>query len=143
MTPHRPALVALFAGFSACAAPDAGQGSAPDGSTPDAGVPALGEVSAQQLHEELKNKDFLLVNVHVPRSDGVLPGTDASIPYTDVDGLAQYVGPDLGRKVVLTCLGGFMSRQAGLALAGRGCRAVRELKGGMNAWVAAGYPLDP
>lgn len=108
----------------------------------DAGAPSLGEFSAAQLHESLNAKDFLMIDVHVPRA-GVVPGTDASITWTDIDGLVASIGPSLARKVVLTCLSGHMSEQAGHALIARGYSAVSELTGGMSAWVAAGYTLDP
>ncbi len=121
---------------------DAGPGTGATDGGLDAGPPTLGAVSAAALHAELAQKDFLLVDVHVPRA-GVVPGTDQSIPYTDVDGLAAFVGPNLDERAVLTCLGGHMSDEAGRALASRGYRAVRQLTGGMNAWVAAGYTLDP
>lgn len=105
-----------------------------------AGAAALGLVTAAGLHAELENKDFLLIDVHTPYA-GVIPGTDARIAYTDIDALADYIGGDLDRKVVLTCLSGSMSDVAGNALVGRGYRAIRHLQGGMNAWTAAGYPL--
>lgn len=103
---------------------------------------ALGVVTVAELHAELAAKDFLLVDVHIPHA-GVIPGTDASIPYTDPDAIAALVGAELDQPVVLTCLSGPMSVTAGDALVARGYRAVRWLQGGMNAWTAAGYPLDP
>jgi rhodanese-related sulfurtransferase len=36
-----------------------------------------------------------------------------------------------------------MSAVAGNALVARGYRGVSELAGGMEAWTAAGYALDP
>jgi rhodanese-related sulfurtransferase len=102
---------------------------------------SLGAISPAALHEALQNKDFLLVNVHVP-NEGEIPGTDRHIPYTDTDALAQYIGPDLGRKVVVYCMSNYMSTIAGNSLVGRGYRAIRYLDGGMGGWRAAGYPLN-
>ncbi len=127
------------AGALDAGAPDAG-GS--DAGALDAGPASLGVMTAAELHAALVAKDFLMIDVHIPRA-GVIPGTDTSIPYTDVDGLAAYLGPNLDTRVVLTCLSDHMSTTAGTALAARGYRAVRHLQGGMSAWVAAGYTLDP
>lgn len=130
---------ALDAGPLDAGEPDAGES---DAGALDAGPASLGVMTAAELHAALVAKDFLMTDVHIPRA-GVIPGTDTSIPYTDVDGLAAYLGPDLDTRVVLTCRSDYMSGVAGAALVARGYRAVRHLQGGMNAWVAAGYTLDP
>ena len=114
----------------------------PDSGVPDAGQATLGLITATELHTALATKDFLLIDVHTPRA-GVVPGTDTSIVFTDVNGLAAYIGADLDKKVVLTCLSAGMSDSAGKALAKRGYRAILNLQGGMTAWTAAGYTLDP
>ena len=100
----------------------------------------LGELSPQQLHAALANKDFLLIDVHYPNAGSIL-GTDARIAYDDIPALVAFIGPDLDTKVVLTCLMGGMSRSAGNALVALGYRNISELTGGMNAWTAAGYSL--
>jgi rhodanese-related sulfurtransferase len=100
----------------------------------------LGEISPQDLHAALANKDFLLIDVHYPNA-GSIPGTDARIAFDDIPALVASIGPDLNTKVVLTCLSGGMSKQAGDALVARGYRNISELTGGMKAWTAAGYQL--
>jgi len=66
---------------------------------------------------------------------------DARIAYNDIPALVAFIGPNLDTKVVLTCLSGGMSKQAGDALVARGYRNIWELTGGMSAWTAAGYTL--
>jgi rhodanese-related sulfurtransferase len=101
----------------------------------------LGEISPQDLHAALAtNKDFLLIDVHYPNA-GSIPGTDARIAFDDIPALVAFIGPDLNKKVVLTCLSGHMSKTAGDALAARGYRNISELTGGMTAWTNAGYQL--
>jgi rhodanese-related sulfurtransferase len=100
----------------------------------------LGEISPQQLHAALANKDFLLIDVHYPNA-GSIPGTDARIAYDDIPALVAFIGPNLDTKVVLTCLSGGMSKSAGNALVALGYRNISELTGGMSAWTAAGYQL--
>ncbi|MHB8872572.1 MAG: rhodanese-like domain-containing protein [Myxococcaceae bacterium] len=122
---------------------DAGTGDAGSGDAgTDAGQPTLGVLTAVELHDALAAKDFLMIDVHVPYAQ-VIPGTDTSIPYNDVTALVQYIGADLNRKVVLTCYSDHMSSQAGGALVARGYRRVSHLQGGMAAWTAAGYALQP
>ena len=100
----------------------------------------LVEMSPQQLHDALANKDFLLIDVHYPNAGSIL-GTDARIAFDNISALVAFIGPNLDTKVVLTCLSGGMSKSAGNALVARGYRNISELTGGMNAWTAAGYPL--
>ncbi len=109
----------------------------------DGAEPVLGSISVEELHQALDSgqKDFLLINVHVPR-EGEIPGTDVHIAYTDVDALAGYIGQK-DNPAVLYCKSDAMSVTAGNALVERGYTAIRYLEGGMNAWVAAGYQLDP
>jgi rhodanese-related sulfurtransferase len=109
--------------------------------TTDLAPAMLGEMSPQDLHAALAtNQDLLLIDVHYPNA-GSIPGTDARIAYNDVPSLVAFIGSDLDKKVVLTCLSGHMSKTAGDALAARGYRNISELTGGMNAWIAAGYTL--
>jgi phage shock protein E len=144
-----PTWLVLAALVVGCREPADYQGDTQDASTMQtddsgafSGRATLGELSPAELWAELQHKDFLLIDVHTPYA-GRVPGTDASIPYTNVDALTQYIGSDLGRQVVLTCLSDHMSRIAGNALLDHGYRSVRHLAGGMNAWLAAGYSLEP
>jgi len=116
---------------------------------PDAGGDASGDeapallhsVTVEELRAALADKDFLLINVHVPR-EGEIPGTDTHIAYTDIDALAAYIGP-LDTETVLYCKTDKTSLLAGQALVERGYSRIYYLEGGMNAWQAAGYQLDP
>lgn len=105
-------------------------------------APALHGMSPAELHAALQSKDFLLINVHVP-DQGEIPGTDTHIPYTDVDAIAAYIGPDLGTKTVIYCLTDHMALIAGPALVQRGYWNLYYIEGGMSAWQAAGYTVDP
>ena len=111
-----------------------------DTPTPDLAPATLGELSPPQLEAALANKDFLLIDVHYPNA-GSIPGTDARIAYNDVLALVAFIGSDLNRKVVLTCLMGGMSKQAGNALVALGYRNISELTGGLTAWTNAGYTV--
>jgi len=108
----------------------------------DTAAPVLTRLTAEELHAQLETKDFLLINVHIPYA-GQIPGTDAHVPYTDIDALVATIGDDRGTKVVLYCLTGPMSVAAGEALVELGYSRVFDLIGGMNAWREAGYELEP
>ena len=98
-------------------------------------------LTPDELHEMMNDKDFLLINVHVPYA-GEIPGTDVHIPYTDTDALIDTIGAE-GTKVVLYCKTGPMSATAAANLKDRGYCNLYDLPKGMNGWESAGYPLDP
>lgn len=102
----------------------------------------LQRLSPADLHALLQTDAAKIIDVHTPYA-GALPGTAAHIVYTDVDAIESFLGHDRCAEVVLTCLGGPMSKSAGDALVARGYLRVRDLLGGMSAWSAAGYPLEP
>jgi rhodanese-related sulfurtransferase len=95
------------------------------------------DISVEQLSGMLQDKDFTLVNVHIPY-EGELPQTDLFIPFDEIsDNLDQL--PDRDAPIVLYCRSGSMSTSAAKELADLGYTTVYELDGGFNEWKAAGY----
>lgn len=88
----------------------------------------------------LAAKDFALINVHIPYA-GEIEGTDANIPYTDIEGLEAHLHNDHAAKAVLYCRSGSMSLDASTKLVERGYCQIYDMPGGMNAWTAAGFTL--
>ncbi|MCO6453058.1 MAG: rhodanese-like domain-containing protein [Caldilineales bacterium] len=119
--------------LAACS-PGQKQSSAP--TVPEKNADGYTDISVDQLAEMLQNKDFTLVNVHIPY-EGDLPQTDLSIPYNEIDQhLDQLPGKD--EPIVLYCNSGNMSTQAARTLAQLGYTNLMELDGGFTAWKAAG-----
>ena len=128
------ALAALGAIVAACA-----QKTPADEQTLNKNADGYVDITVGQLAEKMENKDFTLVNVHIP-FQGDLPQTDLSIPYDEIAAHMDQL-PERDAPIVLYCRSGSMSTTAARELASLGYTNVMELDGGMNAWQAAGYGL--
>lgn len=131
-------LILLAVLITAC-----GQGTPSPTEMTESGFPkntaGYADINVQQLVEMLPDKNFTLVNVHIPY-EGELSQTDLFIAYNRItDNLDQL--PDKDAPIVLYCRSGRMSAEAATVLARLGYNNVMELNGGFIAWEAAGYEL--
>jgi rhodanese-related sulfurtransferase len=98
-------------------------------------------VTPTELHTMLKNKDFMLINVHIPFA-GNIPDTDLSIPYNEIQQNLAQLPTDKSAKIVLYCSSGRMSEIAAEELVSLGHINIWNLQGGMLDWQKAGFELE-
>lgn len=98
------------------------------------------KIEPQELQTLLADKNFPLINVHVPY-EGEIEKTDALIPYNEVDKIVEKLPSDKGAMVVLYCRSGRMSRESTEALVTLGYTNVWNLDRGMVGWKEAGFPI--
>jgi rhodanese-related sulfurtransferase len=99
------------------------------------------EVSVSELRSMLTNKDFMLVNVHIP-FEGNIPNTDVSIPYDQIAQNLDRLPADKNAEIVLYCRSDRMSTIASETLVGMGYINIYNLVGGMVAWENAGLKIE-
>lgn len=98
-------------------------------------------VTPKELNSMLKDKDFVLVNVHIPFA-GNIPNTDLSIAYDQIDQNLSQLPTDKAAKIVLYCRSGHMSQIAAEDLVSQGYTNVWNLKGGMIDWEKEGFKIQ-
>jgi rhodanese-related sulfurtransferase len=98
-------------------------------------------VTADELNSMLKNKDFVLINVHIPFA-GNIAGTDLSLPYDQIENNLSQLPSEKNARIVLFCRSGHMSAIAAEKLVSLGYTKVWNVDGGMVAWEQAGYEIE-
>ncbi|MEO8338782.1 MAG: rhodanese-like domain-containing protein [Nitrospirota bacterium] len=107
-------------------------------------------LSVQQLRSGLSKvpsmpqKGFVLIDVRSPEEHaaGFIPGTDMNIDFRDIQARHREIGAQLDDHLVVYCQSGHRSNIAAETLADLGYRHVYNVTGSMNAWLAAGFPVE-
>jgi rhodanese-related sulfurtransferase len=111
------------------------------GETTSAAGGSYQNIMPAELQTMLKNKDFVLINVHIPFA-GNIPNTDLSIPYNEIQQNRSQFPEDKSAKIVLYCSSGRMSQIAAEELVSLGYTNIWNLEGGMVDWERAGFNLE-
>ena len=98
------------------------------------------DVNANDLATMTTEKDFVLVNVHVPY-EREIEGTDLFIAFDRIMESQDTLPTNLDSKIVVYCRSGSMSAIASSALVKLGYTDVWNLDGGMIAWGETGHSL--
>ena len=108
------------------------------------------QLSVQQLRSGLtkapsmNRKGFILIDVRSTEehAEGFIPGTDLNIDFREIKARHRDIGAQLEDHLVVYCQSGHRSNIAAGTLADLGYRHVYNLTGSMDAWIAAGFPLE-
>jgi rhodanese-related sulfurtransferase len=108
-------------------------------------------ISVQKLKAALDrapdhlHKGFFLVDVRSPEehATGVIPGTDLNIEFSEIKARHREIGARPDDHIVVYCQSGHRSYIAAETLADLGYKYVYNLRGSMNAWLEAGYEIQP
>jgi rhodanese-related sulfurtransferase len=91
-------------------------------------------ISEAELGAMLADKDFFLLDVHVPEAKEHLNGTDEFIPYNEIEANLGKLPGDKGAKVVVYCRTGRMSAEASQELADLGYTNVYNVMDGIREY---------
>ena len=92
----------------------------------------------------MPQKGFILIDVRSAEehATGFIPGTDLNIDFREIQARHLDIGAQLEDHVVVYCQSGHRSNIAAETLADLGYRHVYNVTGSMNAWLAAGFPVE-
>jgi rhodanese-related sulfurtransferase len=92
----------------------------------------------------MPQKGFILIDVRAAEehATGFIPGTDLNIDFREIKARHRDIGAQLDDHVVVYCQSGHRSNIAAETLADMGYRHVYNVTGSMNAWLAAGFPVE-
>jgi len=92
----------------------------------------------------MPQKGFILIDVRSPEEHaaGFIPGTDLNIDFREMQARHREIGAQLGDHLVVYCQSGHRSNIAAETLADLGYTHVYNVSGSMNAWLAAGFPVE-
>jgi rhodanese-related sulfurtransferase len=97
-------------------------------------------VSVDQFVKMMNEKDFILINVHIPYQ-GEIAKTDLLIPFNALDQFKNELPTNKDAKIVVYCMSGPMGDIAAEKLLDMGYTEVIHFQGGMLGWKRAGKQL--
>ncbi len=101
---------------------------------------AYENISVDQFVKLMDQKDFTLINVHIPYQ-GEIAKTDLLIPFNAIDQLKNRLPDNKDARIVVYCMAGPMGYIAAEKLTKMGYTRVIHFKGGMRAWAQNGNQI--
>ncbi len=98
-------------------------------------------ISPNELQSLMQQQDIFLVDVHMPQQRHI-KGTDAFIPYDQVEKYTDRLPQDKATPIYIYCEGGPMGNSAAKSLHQLGYTHLTNLEGGAAAWRTAGFELE-
>jgi len=98
-------------------------------------------ITANDLNHILQKSDVFLVDVHTPEQKHI-KGTDAFIPYDQVEKNLDKLPKEKDTAIYLYCEGGPMGNAAAKSLYALGYHNLFNLEGGTRAWKKAGFGVE-
>lgn len=136
-------VVAVGVATAACSNGDTAPTAGPTaGAGQDADPSGAAQLAPAAFADAVADGPTFVLNVHVP-DEGSIAGTDAAIPFDQVEAQAAELPQDRSTRLAVYCRSGRMSAEAVVTLRELGYSNVVELEGGMNAWVDDGRELLP
>jgi rhodanese-related sulfurtransferase len=102
---------------------------------------AYENIHVDQFVKMMDQKDFILINVHVPYYAEIAQ-TDLLVPFNAIEQYKNDLPRDKNAKIVVYCMMGPMGDIAAEKLASMGYTRVSNFQGGMMAWTQAGKHLQ-
>ena len=99
------------------------------------------EVNVQELQVMLEDKDFVMINVHIPWQ-GNIPQTDLHLAFDQISNNQKQLPAERDEKILVYCLTSGMAKTAVQSLVDLGYTNVWMLEGGTIAWEEAGLSLN-
>ncbi len=111
-----------------------------EGLTPGERAGSVTLLAPAEFESAITTSGVFVVNVHIPY-EGEIEGTDAFIPFDEIQEHAAELPADKSAPLYIYCRSGRMSAEATPDLQRLGYTNIIDLGGGMRAWEEAGLPL--
>lgn len=90
-------------------------------------------IDSEEFNQIAKSQDAFLLDVHIPEQAHI-PGTDAFIPYNEIDKNLDQLPKDKNTPILVYCRSGSMSKIASDDLINLGYKNVYDLSGGTDLY---------
>lgn len=98
-------------------------------------------IDSEKFNKIAKSQDAFILDVHIPEQAHI-PGTDAFIPYNEIDNNLDQLPTDKNTPILAYCRSGSMSKIASETLINLGYKNVYDLSGGTDLYKNSNQTID-